>query len=223
MKTGYLIKHFVGSFFFFALLFISAGKLYYWQGLVYVSIGLVMLILNYTILSPGDDLLKERAQSGEGTKNWDKIILGISFFITLAMYIIAGLDSGRYQWSPVFHWSLSLLGILLTIVGQLLFLVAQKQNQFFSSTVRIQTERDHHVCETGLYRVVRHPAYLGSILQALGFPLLFSSLWSIIPVTATIILLVTRTYLEDMTLNSELKGYIDYSAKTRNKLIPYVW
>jgi protein-S-isoprenylcysteine O-methyltransferase Ste14 len=168
-----------------------------------------MFLLNYTVLRIDSELLNERSKPGEGTKKWDKTILGLSFLITISMYITAGLDSGRYQWSPNFHWSIYLLGIILTISGQLLFLIAQKQNKFFSSTVRIQTNREHIVCETGLYKIVRHPAYLGSIIQLLGFPLLFGSLWSIIPICLSIILLITRTYLEDKTLINELKGYIE--------------
>jgi protein-S-isoprenylcysteine O-methyltransferase Ste14 len=223
MKTTYLIKHFTGSFLFFAILFISAGRINYWQGLVYVFIGLIMSILNYTVLRIDSGLLNERSKPGEGTKNWDKAILGLSLLTAISMYVTAGLDSGRYHWSPDFHWSIYLLGIILTISGQLLFLIAQKQNKFFSSTVRIQTNRGHVVCETGLYKIVRHPAYLGSIIQSLGFPLLFGSLWSIIPICLSVILLITRTTLEDKTLKNELKGYMEYSEKTRYKIIPYVW
>jgi protein-S-isoprenylcysteine O-methyltransferase Ste14 len=223
MKTNYLIKQFIGSLVFFAVIFVSAGRLNYWQGLIYVAIGLIMVILNYTILRIDSELLKERSGPGAGTKNWDKAILGLSFLVTISMYIIAGLDSGRFHWSPDFHWSLYLAGIVLTATGQLLFLIAQKQNKFFSSTVRIQTDREHVVCETGLYKIVRHPAYLGSIIQAVGFPLLFGSLWSIIPVCILIILFIVRTNLEDRTLKNELKGYPEYSVKTRYKIIPYLW
>lgn len=223
MKTSYLIRHFFGTFIFFAVIFVSAGRLDYQQGLIYVSIGLVMAILNYTVLRIDSELLKERSKPGEGTKTWDKAILGLSFLVTISMYIIAGLDSGRYHWSPNFHWSLCLLGIILTASGQLLFLIAQKQNRFFSSTVRIQTDREHVVCETGLYKTVRHPAYLGSVIQAAGFPLLFGSLWSIIPVSVLIFLFIIRTALEDRTLRNELKGYPEYSDKTRFRIIPFVW
>lgn len=223
MKTNYLVKHFIGTFIFFAIIFISAGRINYWQGLVYVAIGLVMALLNYTVLRIDDELLKERSKPGENTKKWDKIILGLSLLVTISMYIIAGLDSGRYHWSPNFNWSIYLLGMILTSLGQLLFLIAQKQNKFFSSTVRIQTEREHIVCETGLYKIVRHPAYLGSIIQSLGFPLIFGSLWSILPVFFSVILLITRTSLEDKTLKDELKGYVEYSQKTRYKIIPFIW
>ena len=223
MKTTYLIKHVFGAILFFSIIFISAGTINYWQGLIYVIIGLIMLSLNYTILRIDPELVKERGKPGEGTKNWDKKILGLSFLLTISMFIIAGLDSGRYHWSPEFNWSLYLTGIILTSSGQLIFLIAQKQNKFFSSTVRIQKDREHVVCETGLYRFVRHPAYLGSIIQSLGFPLLFGSIWSIIPISLLIILLITRTNLEDKTLKNELKGYTEYSNKTRYKIIPNVW
>jgi protein-S-isoprenylcysteine O-methyltransferase Ste14 len=224
MKTSqYIIKHFVGTFLFFLILFVSAGHINYWQGWIYVIIGLVMSTLSYTVLRIDTELLNERSKPGEGAKKWDKSILGLSFLITIIMFVIAGLDSGRYHWSPDLHWSLYILGIILTIVGQLLFLIAQKQNKFFSSTVRIQTDRGHTVCETGLYKVVRHPAYLGNIIQTLGFPLLFGSLWSIIPVSISFLLIVIRTYLEDKTLINELNGYPEYTHKTRYKIIPYIW
>lgn len=223
MKSSYILKHFAGTFIFFIILFLSAGRIDYWQGVIYVIIGLIMGTLNYTVLKPDSELLTERTKPGEGSKKWDKILLGLSFLLTITMFIIAGLDSGRYHWSPDFHWSLSLTGIILTASGQLLFLLAQKQNKFFSSTVRIQTDRDHSVCDTGLYRIVRHPAYSGSIIQSVGFPLLFGSLWSIFPVSILIVLHIIRTYLEDKTLKKELLGYPEYSNKTRYKLIPCIW
>lgn len=223
MKTSYFVKHFLGTVIFFAVIFICAGRIVYWQGLAYVSIGIIMLLLNYSVLQIDPDLLLERSKPGKDTKNWDKSILGLSFLATILMYVVAGFDSGRYHWSPDFHWSLVLLGIILTASGQLLFLVAQKQNRFFSSTVRIQKERGHVVCESGLYKIVRHPAYMGSLIQTIGFPLIFGSIWSIVPVSVSIILLLVRTNLEDKTLKDELTGYREYSDKTRYRIIPHLW
>lgn len=223
MKASLFVKQALGTLIFFAVIFISAGSFYYLPGLVYLCIGIIMIILNYTVLRLDDDLLRERSKPGAGAKKWDKTILGLSFLATIGMYVVAGLDSGRYLWSPNFHWSLYLLGGILTVLGQLLFLIAQKQNKFFSSTVRIQTDRGHVVCNTGLYRFVRHPAYLGLFIQTLGFPLLFGSVWSIVPVVVSIILLSVRTSLEDKTLKNELNGFLEYSAKTKFKIIPFVW
>jgi protein-S-isoprenylcysteine O-methyltransferase Ste14 len=223
MKAGYIIKQFLGSLIFFLVLFVSAGRVDYWQGLIYLILGLIMFILNYTAFKPDPDLLAERSNTVAGSKKWDKLILGLSFLTTLGMFITAGLDSGRFHWSPDYHWSLILAGIFLTATGQLLFIIAQKQNKFFSSIVRIQTERGHTVCDTGLYKIVRHPAYLGSIIQASGFPLITGSLWSIFPAIILIILHFFRTYFEDKTLKEELDGYKEYSDYTRYKIIPYLW
>ncbi len=223
MKTSYLIKFLSGSIVSFFILFVSAGRLDYWQGWIYVGIGLMMLLLNYTVLRLDTELMEERSKPGEGGKKWDKAILGLSLLFSIAMFITAGLDSGRYNWSPEFHWSIILTGIILTISGQLLFLIAQKQNRFFSSTVRIQNDRGQTVCDTGVYKLVRHPAYMGSVFQLIGFPLLFGSVWSILPASILIIITLIRTYLEDNTLKNELNGYSEYSQKIRFRIIPYIW
>ncbi len=223
MKAGFVVRQFVATFIFFAIIFLCAGKLIYWQGLTYLGLSLIMVILNLTVLRIDAELLKERSKPGENTKSWDKAILGLSLLATIAMYAVAGLDSGRFHWSPGFHLCLTITGAVFTALGQLLFLIAQKQNKFFSSTVRIQTDRDHAVCDTGLYKFVRHPAYMGSFIQAIGFPLLMGSLWSIIPVALLILLHIIRTSLEDKVLNQELKGYSEYSSKTRYRIIPYIW
>jgi protein-S-isoprenylcysteine O-methyltransferase Ste14 len=223
MKASLFIKQAFGALLFFTVIFICAGRFFYWQGLVYTSIGLFMFILNFTALRLGSDLMNERSRPGKDAKQWDKLILGLSFLTTIGMFVIGGLDSGRFLWSPDFPPILYAIGITLTAGGQLLFLIAQKQNKFFSSTVRIQTDRGHTVCETGLYKVARHPAYMGSVIQSLGFPLFFGSLWSIIPVFFSISLLFTRTYLEDKTLKNELNGYLEYSQKTCYRLVPFIW
>lgn len=223
MKPGYIFKHVLGSIVFFAILFISAGTLNFPQGLLYVAIGLCMLILNYTWLRLDSELLNERSKPGADAKKWDKTILGITFLVTISLYIIAGLDSGRFHPSAQTGNWIIWLGSFLTATGQFLFLLAQKQNRFFSSTVRIQTERNHTVCDSGLYNFVRHPAYLGSVIQTLGFPLLFSSGWSVLPTLILLILLIVRTYLEDKTLMLELEGYSAYAQRTRYRLIPFIW
>jgi protein-S-isoprenylcysteine O-methyltransferase Ste14 len=224
MKKGQLIvKQLIGTLVFFAIIFFSAGRMNYWQGWIYVVIGILMTIISFTVLRIDPELMAERSKPGEGVKKWDKLLLGLSALFLIVMFVLAGLDSGRFQWSPRLHLGLYVLGIILTIAGQLLFIVAQKQNKFFSSVVRIQTERGHTVYEGGLYKMVRHPAYLGNFIQTLGFPLLFGSLWSTIPVLISIILLLIRTYLEDETLTKELAGYREYTSKTCYRIIPYIW
>ncbi len=82
---------------------------------------------------------------------------------------------------------------------------------------------DDQVCDTGLYRVVRHPGYLGMLLSLLAFPLVMNAYWAFLPALLAAALLVARTVLEDRFLMRELHGYADYAARTKWRLIPGVF
>lgn len=81
MKASYLIKLSLGTFLFFAIIFISAGRLNYWQGLIYAAIGFIMMVLSNTLFRIDSELSEERSKPGENTKKWDKVILGYPFLL----------------------------------------------------------------------------------------------------------------------------------------------
>ena len=209
--------------FFVAVLLVSAGRLSYWQGWLYAAISLLMNFATQLILRNDPDLVKERAKPGAGAKAWDQKLLGLGLLITLTTLVIAGLDSGRYHWSPKLSWIWSIPGLGLNLAGMSIFLLALKENRFFSAVVRIQKDRKQTVCKTGPYKVIRHPGNAGMIIGTMGFPFLFISAWSIIPVLLSIVILVIRTHLEDNMLKEELEGYPDYQQATRFRLIPGIW
>ena len=60
-------------------------------------------------------------------------------------------------------------------------------------------------------------------MACVGFPLALSSLWAIVPVALVLVVTVLRTRLEDRTLQDELQGYVDFTTRTRYRLIPGVW
>lgn len=222
-KVKLLIKGFVTNLVFTAILFICAGRINYTQGWIFLSANILATLMNYFAIYKNSELINERSKPGEGSKSWDKLLLGLSALIYVIIIVLAGLDSGRFQRTLDFNWNLSMSGVLLTIIGQILFLTARSQNNFFSTMVRIQKERGHVVCDTGLYKIIRHPGYLGMIISLSALPLITTSIWSIIPTLIAIILLLIRTSLEDKTLINELDGYVEYTRKTPYKLIPLVW
>ena len=97
------------------------------------------------------------------------------------------------------------------------------ENRFFSSVVRIQTDRGHVVCDSGPYRIVRHPGYAGNMLALLGIVLALSSLWTLIPAAAALVIAVIRTTLEDRTLQEELPGYKEYARRVRYRWFPGIY
>lgn len=218
-----LIKGLITNIIFTAILFICAGRMDYYQGWIFLSVNILTTFMNVFSIQGNCDLANERSKLGEGVKSWDKLLLGLSAVIYLILIVIAGLDSGRFLWTAEFNWIVSISGVAVILIGQIIFLTARNQNNFFSSVVRIQKDRGHAVCDKGLYKIIRHPGYLGMALSLLAIPLITTSFWSIIPTLIAISLLVIRTSLEDKTLREELEGYVEYSKKTRYKLIPLIW
>jgi protein-S-isoprenylcysteine O-methyltransferase Ste14 len=223
MKARFLIKALAATIIFSAILFLFAGKINYGGGWIFLATNMISSCMNFWWIRNDPELMRERAKIGEGTKSWDKRILILSGITYLFCLVVAGLDAGRYHWSSGFHWSIYFSGILVTLAGQGLFFQARKENRYFSSVVRIQSDRGHAVCDTGVYKIVRHPGYSGMMISLMGLPLMTGSLWSGIPVGLAMVLLFLRTYLEDETLKRELAGYSEYAQRTKQRLIPKVW
>jgi protein-S-isoprenylcysteine O-methyltransferase Ste14 len=93
-------------------------------------------------------------------------------------------------------------------------------NRFFSSVVRLQTDRGHHVIDSGPYRVVRHPGYAGIVASAPAGGIVIGSLWSLLPLAVMAVLLLRRLRMEDAFLHRELAGYPDYAKRVRYRLLP---
>jgi protein-S-isoprenylcysteine O-methyltransferase Ste14 len=129
----------------------------------------------------------------------------------------------RYGWSPVFPTWLNILGFILIGVGYAFAVWAMAENRFFSGVVRIQLDRGHVVCDSGPYRFVRHPGYVGNILPLPGIVLALGSVWTVVPALVALIIIVVRTVLEDRALRDELPGYLDYARRVRYRLIPGIY
>ncbi|MFC2168837.1 methyltransferase family protein [Acidobacteriota bacterium] len=138
------------------------------------------------------------------------------------MIILSGLDAVRYRWLnvPLF---LKIMGFLGLIPGFILGFWAMRENSYLSDVVRIQDDRGHKVCQTGPYKFVRHPMYIGIIIAMLSFPFALGSFYSLIPAVVIVFIFILRTAFEDKTLQKELLGYKEYVQKVRFRLIPGLW
>ncbi|UCG45254.1 MAG: isoprenylcysteine carboxylmethyltransferase family protein [Candidatus Bathyarchaeota archaeon] len=186
-------------------------------------------VVHYTIsvvvqykLNPG--LLAQRLRiRRKGSKAWDEILMRVAnLTVLIAVPAMAGLDLGRYHWSNL-HELFVLLGFALFGASTLFLNWAMAVNPHFEPTVRIQKNRGHKVISGGPYQIVRHPGYLAGILFTLSIPLIMGSVFTFVPVGVYIVLFVTRTWLEDRTLQRELDGYSDYAKQVRYRLFPGVW
>ena len=78
--------------------------------------------------------------------------------LSFPLVIVAGMDH-RFGWTPVMPTWLNIIGAFVVALGYALAAWAFIENRYFSTMVRIQTDRGHRVCDSGPYQFVRHPGY----------------------------------------------------------------
>ena len=221
-RRSFAIKNLFGLLFYGLLLFLPAGTLNWPAAWVYLGLFLLVLIASSIYTDP--ELLRDERGVGQaGRKNWDLALVSVYGLLTsLATPIVAGLD-WRNGWSASQPLWVPLLAAILFSLGWAFGLWAMTVNRFFSKVVRIQHERGHHVIQEGPYRFVRHPGYVGAIIQNLTTAVILGSWWAMIPAGVGSVIMILRTALEDRTLQNELEGYAGYSGHVRFRLIPGIW
>jgi protein-S-isoprenylcysteine O-methyltransferase Ste14 len=160
-----------------------------------------------------------RAASSAKDKNSLRKIW-ITLFLSINLAIVVGMT----------HWRISInipylrfLGLSLMVAGLIIRWTAiLTLKKYF--TVDVHIAGDHKIIQKGIYKIVRHPAYLGSIISFMGLSLVFSSVFALIIINVPIMLIfLHRIKVEEEALILKFgESYIEYS-KTAKKLIPKVY
>jgi protein-S-isoprenylcysteine O-methyltransferase Ste14 len=145
------------------------------------------------------------------------------FGFVLVQLVVAGLDAGRFGWSPELPAGVRGAALLAYVMGIAVSMWAMSVNRFFEPTVRIQTDRGQYAVTDGPYRFVRHPGYAGMLLAVLAEGAVLGSLWALVPAVAFAAVLAARTAMEDRMLRAGLDGYAQYAGAVRYRLVPCVW
>jgi protein-S-isoprenylcysteine O-methyltransferase Ste14 len=108
------------------------------------------------------------------------------------------------------------LGVTIRLVA-----VATLKKQF---TVTVSIVEKHEIVETGMYRILRHPAYLGHLASLLGIGLVLGN-W--VGLTALVVLplagILYRIHVEERALLDYFgSAYHEYASRTK-RLIPGIW
>ncbi len=193
-------------------------------GWLYVGLMVVATAVNsFCVFHWNRVLIRRRAGLRlKGTKRWDLALL--IFLLSpamLAVFVVAVVEARAVGWgTPGTAW---LAGLLLFVFAWTLITWSMVVNPFFEKVVRIQTDHNHRVVDSGPYAYARHPGYVGFSVWILSTPLLLGSRWAFIPAVLTVVALVIRTALEDRTLRAELDGYAEYANRVRFRLFPGIW
>jgi len=149
----------------------------------------------------------------------------VTLWITISVSISAGViigmqDTGRFLPRSAL---IATTGIALIVLGLVLRWVAilSLGRQF---TVDVAITEGHQLVSTGVYRVLRHPSYTGSLLSFLGLGLAFSNYFSVamifVPICAAF---RYRIHVEEKTLVATFGDeYLKYRTSTWG-LVPGIW
>ena len=201
------------------LLFIPAGTWDYPQGWLLIGILFVpMFIAGLVMMKKNPELLKKRLNIKEGESEQRRVIL-FSGLMFLGTFISAGL-SFRYG-LLMFPFSMSIIAAILFLAAYALYAEVLRENIYLSRTVEVQ--EDQKVIDTGLYGIVRHPMYMATIVLFLTMPLVLGSMLSFVIMFFYIPIIVKRIRNEEIVLENGLPGYVEYMAKVKYRLIPFLW
>ena len=91
-------------------------------------------------------------------------------------------------------------------------------------TFIVMTSPDQPVITEGPYRWLRHPSYLGILLALAGLGLTYGNWISLAAlVIGPLVGVLYRIHVEEAALSRELGArYTDY-ARSRKRLVPYIW
>ena len=201
-----------------AIIFVVAGR---WD-LPFVWAVLGVMIAFYLVLAAFADpgMVRERIAPGPG--NRDRLTQPLGGVLLLGHWVLVGLDVGRFHWSPV-PWEVQIAGLVGYAAALSVNFWAMRANRFYSSVVRVQTDRGHHTVADGPYRFVRHPGYTATLIAALSGGVALGSWLAMLPILGFAATFVRRTLVEDRLLQLELPGYAAYAQRVRSRLIPGVF
>ena len=205
------------------ILFACAGSLSWAAGWWYVGLYLGLVLTAALVMIPKyPEVIAARSRGAEGAKPWDLWLTRLLAVPSIGLLMVAGLDERWNLSAPLPPW-LRLAGGLLFCAGYFVVAWAMISNPFFAVVVRIEPQRGHRLADGGPYRFVRHPGYVGLILSMFGGVFLLDSLWGLPCFALYLAVLILRTALEDRDLRAELPGYLEFTRRTKYRLLPGVW
>jgi protein-S-isoprenylcysteine O-methyltransferase Ste14 len=201
------------------ILFLPAGTFAYWEAWIYLAILLIpMSIVMLYFLRKTPEFLVRRMQLKE-KESEQKIIVKLALIPFLLAFILPGIDK-RLGWSNV-PILMIVAAEVLVCLGYVFVVLVFKENEFASRVIEVVNGQK--VIQSGPYRFVRHPMYLGATLMYIASPLALGSYWAMIPALFIIPIFIARIINEEKVLTKDLEGYSEYKQKTRYRLIPGIW
>ena len=214
-----IVKFFLGLIIVGLLLFLPANSFAYWNAWLFMGLLFIPMFIGGVILMFKNPQLLRRRLEGKEKEQEQKQVVLFSGLMFLIGFIVAGLNY-RFQWFIISN-IVVIISSIIFVISYILYAEVLRENTFLARTIGVEDKQK--VVDTGLYSVVRHPMYAITILLFLTIPLILGSIFSFLIFLIYPLILVKRIKNEEMVLEKELKGYLEYEKKVKYKIIPYIW
>lgn len=155
--------------------------------------------------------------------NWREHFLKLPVFLQkLSVFVIVGpvfiaplIPQNRFNISDFISLP---IGILLFVLGFILGISA-----LFKFGTIPAVRKKSNLITSGVYRVVRHPIYAGTLISVLGWTILLKSIISIVYFPFLFLLYFLGTFIEERILIEQYGDqYLGYKKKVTKRFIPFI-
>jgi protein-S-isoprenylcysteine O-methyltransferase Ste14 len=160
---------------------------------------------------------KDIVQTGDKASIWILLIfIAIGYFLAFRI--------GMTKIGRIYHWNTFFaIGAILTIVGLFIRIrsILTLKQHFTYTVTKIE---NHELIETGIYKTIRHPGYLGQLLIFIGVATSMSNWLSIVLMIIPVLIgFLYRIRVEEQFMIVQMgQKYIDYQKRTK-RLIPWIY
>ena len=116
---------------------------------------------------------------------------------------------------------LRLIGTIIYFIGLLVAIVGRVQlGRNWANLEDYQVLPGQSLIQTGIYKYIRHPIYIGDVLLLLGLELALNS-WLVLGVVVLFLYVIFQARKEENILANAFPDYVNYRKKTK-MFIPYI-
>lgn len=166
--------------------------------------------------------LRQRSKSKVTTSN-DKSSLWLLYSLITVGYALS-FSVGATKIGRIYYWNTFFaIGMALVVIGLMIRILSiLTLKQYF--TYSVAKVENHKIIETGLYKFIRHPGYLGQLIIFIGISTSISNWLSILVMMIPITLgYLYRIKVEERFMLEQLgEDYLNYQERTK-RLIPMIY
>jgi protein-S-isoprenylcysteine O-methyltransferase Ste14 len=166
--------------------------------------------------------MRKRSKAGSSTQRSDRGSLAVIWIVIAISFTIGFNKAFNGNWRYM-NYIFGAAGLILFISGMIIRWIAVIQlDKAF--TVDVAVTAGQQLKTDGIYRLVRHPSYLGAFLIITGISFGMNSIFSFLVVTIPVFFAFAyRIHIEEKLLMASFgEKYLDYSERT-SRMIPFIY